>query len=245
MDKIFAGIKPDFYQQWLECPSGRNYLRASNLLIDNLLNFRPNWRVLDIGCGSGSHLQHLAGHRLQTFGLEASPVMLDMARQRLGARAEITSGDALSLPYEDNSFDAVLMINTLEYLERPGLALAEAIRVCSGFICIIGFNPWSLNSLLMPAPLRPLRSFNLWQTRALVRQLLGPAPQSSGSASLTGRPLISRLPFMGLIGVCAPVTPRFMTTPLTLEVDAGVKLAGARGAGSLRVVKFLRRTPGR
>jgi hypothetical protein len=129
------------------------------------------------------------------------------------------------------------MINTLEYLERPGLALAEAIRVCSGFLCIIGFNPWSLNSLIMPAPLKPLRSFNLWQMRSLARQLLGPAPQKSGSATLTRRPLISRLPFMGLIGVCTPVTPRFMTTPLTLEVEPRVKLAGIRGAGSLRVVK--------
>jgi ubiquinone/menaquinone biosynthesis C-methylase UbiE len=237
MDKIFAGVKPDFYQRWLESPQGGNYLRASNLLIDNLLNFRPDWRVLDIGCGSGHHLKHLLQHRLQAFGVEASPVMLNMARLLLGNRAEITSADALELPYEDNSFEAVLMINTLEYLERPGLALAEAIRVCRGFLCIIAFNSWSLSRLSLPAPLKPLKYFNLWRLRNLLRQLLGPAPQTFHSAALLSRPLLSRLPLMGLIGLCVPVTPRFMTTPLALEVNSGIKLAGAREAGSLRVVK--------
>jgi SAM-dependent methyltransferase len=143
----------------------------------------------------------------------------------------------LDLPYEDNSFEAVLMINTLEYLERPGLALAEAIRVCRGFLCIIAFNPWSLHRLLMPAPLRPLKFFNLWRLKNLLRQLLGPAPQSFNSAALLSRPVLSRLPLMGLMGLCVPVAPRFMTTPLALEVKSGVKLAGAREAGSLRVVK--------
>ena len=241
MDKIFAGIKPDFYQQWLEGKNGRNYLQASCRLLDDLLNFRPGWRVLDIGCGAGMHLAHLARHRLLTFGVEASPVLAQVAQERLRDQGEIKVGDAVSLPYEDNSFDAVLMINTLEYLERPGLALAEAIRVSSGLLCVINFNPWSLNSLLLPGPLRPLQYFNLWQLKTQIRQVLGPTPQTWNSAAIISRPFLGHIPLLGLIGVCAPVTPRFMTTPLTLEVEHRVNLARARSASSMRVIKFTKK----
>lgn len=237
MDRIFDGNKARVYESWLGSRAGHNYVSASCGLLDRLLDCRPGWRVLDVGCGTGVHLEHLREQRLMTYGLESSPLLKLAASQKLGERTEITLGDACNLPYSDNSFDAVIMVNTLEYLDRPALALAEAARVSSGRLCVITFNAYALNRFWLNRSMRPLQFMGLWRLTGLLRQVLGQAPFSWASASLSSRPVIGKMPLMGLIGVCMAVTPRFMTTPLTLEIDSAINALSPSKAVTLRVVK--------
>ena len=76
-------------------------------------------RVLDVGCGTGTNLSlhHPAG--CEVFGIDLSPAMAEMARKKLGDRAEILLGDASHMPYEDNFFDLVPTMMTLH--EMPDL----------------------------------------------------------------------------------------------------------------------------
>ena len=143
MDKVFEAQEAAEYEAWLESGPGRKYVSASNALLERILDYRPGWRVLDVGCGLGVHLGYLRDRGMLTSGLEAGPVMAKLAGRRLGEKTDISHGDAHDLPYEDNSFDAVIMVNTLELVERRAQALAEAVRVAASRVCVISVNPLS------------------------------------------------------------------------------------------------------
>jgi arsenite methyltransferase len=96
-----------------------------------LLALQPGERVLDIGSGPGFLAAEMAaevGPEGQVHGVDPSDSMLAMARRR-AAPVEYASGDALTLPYEDGTFDAAVSTQVYEYIaDMPG-ALAEARRV--------------------------------------------------------------------------------------------------------------------
>lgn len=80
--------------------------------------------VLDLGCGTGS-LSLLAaeqGHRVT--GVDRSPAMVTLARQKLAGRdAVFLLGDAASPPVGERRFDAVLVRHVLWALPHPARAL--------------------------------------------------------------------------------------------------------------------------
>ncbi|OKH24512.1 SAM-dependent methyltransferase [Hydrococcus rivularis NIES-593] len=80
---------------------------------------RPN--VLDLGCGTGRLLNRLADRfpELQGTGLDLSTQMLRQARQRNQHRPRLifVRGNAESLPFVNNQFDAVF--NTISFLHYP------------------------------------------------------------------------------------------------------------------------------
>lgn len=223
MDLIFEAQEAAAYEQWLETPAGHRYTRASLALVDHILDCRPGWRVLDVGCGLGLHLAHLRERGLLCSGLEAGPVLARLASQRLGDRVEVDVGDAHDLPYEDNSFDVVVMINTLELLERRAQALAEAARVAASRVCLITCNSLSPTRLAwrlphLSHPLAGGHPLGVWSLRRLVREVLGPVPLIWSGATLRPAGRVAPWPLAGLVGVSAAVTPRFMTRPLVVSM---------------------------
>ncbi len=95
------------------------------------LEARPGDKVLDAGCGTGALLHALASRqrKLELAGLDLSPEMLEIARARLGDRAELRQGRLEAMPFDDLSFDLVISTSVFHYLRRPGEALAEVWRV--------------------------------------------------------------------------------------------------------------------
>jgi SAM-dependent methyltransferase len=87
-------------------------------------------RILDAGCGSGPLFAALRDRGAAVTGIDASAGMLELARRRLGADADLRVADlADPLPFPDGAFDDVIASLVLHYLEDWGPTLAELRRV--------------------------------------------------------------------------------------------------------------------
>jgi ubiquinone/menaquinone biosynthesis C-methylase UbiE len=88
----------------------------------------PGANILDIGCGTG----HLAGELMQrgytAWGVDLSEGMVEYARQHYNPD-RFRVGDIERIPFPDNTFDAVMCLGVMEYLEKDELALREMWRV--------------------------------------------------------------------------------------------------------------------
>jgi ubiquinone/menaquinone biosynthesis C-methylase UbiE len=88
----------------------------------------PDDRVLDVGCGTGVFLEAVTKLGARPHGLDASLALLRIARAR-APQAELRVGDAQSLPFDDDSFDAVTGFNSFFFADDMVAALREAGRV--------------------------------------------------------------------------------------------------------------------
>lgn len=115
-------------------------------------------RLLDAGCGAGMAMRLAAELGAEVAGIDASPGLLDVARDRLpGARLE--QGDLEVLPFEDDSFDVVTGFNSFQFAADPIIALQEARRVTKpgGKVFIMTWSePGSMEVTALVAALKPL-----------------------------------------------------------------------------------------
>jgi demethylmenaquinone methyltransferase/2-methoxy-6-polyprenyl-1,4-benzoquinol methylase len=89
----------------------------------------PGDRVLDVATGTGLVAAELIRQKSCTVvGLDQSPEMLAFARERL-PDLELVEASAESLPFADESFDALSFTYLLRYVDDPGATLAELARV--------------------------------------------------------------------------------------------------------------------
>lgn len=87
-------------------------------------------RVLDAGCGSGPLSEALRARGAIVAGFDSSPAMLELARERLGADADLQVADiSRPLPFVDGAFDDVVVSLVLHYLQDWTAPLSELRRV--------------------------------------------------------------------------------------------------------------------
>ena len=125
----------------LFAPLGPTYERYARLLS---LGQDPRWRrflvsrieagpgekVLDVATGTGAVAQELLRQKGCTVvGVDQSPEMLAVARERLPADVELVEAGAEDLPFDDASFDALTFTYLLRYVDDPAATLSELARV--------------------------------------------------------------------------------------------------------------------
>ena len=88
----------------------------------------PGTRLLDVGCGSGLTLVLAQERGVIPTGLDVSPGLLQITRDRLPG-ADLREGDLEYLPFGDATFDAVTGVNAFQFAGDPQKALREAARV--------------------------------------------------------------------------------------------------------------------
>lgn len=121
------------------------------------LTAAPIDQLLDAGTGTGRMLELLAPHAKRAVGIDTSPEMLAIARDRLlrGTlpNCQVRLGDTYRLPFDAGGvaagFDVVLFHQVLHYLDDPAAAVAEGARVLKrgGRLLIADFAPHSLEFL--------------------------------------------------------------------------------------------------
>jgi len=108
----------------------------------------PGMRVLDVGCGTGAHLAAYADTGASCWGVDLSPAMLAVARERLPEPVDLRLEDATDLPFDSGFFDLVftsLFLHELGPQARSG-AIAEMGRVTNadGRMLVIDYRSGSL-----------------------------------------------------------------------------------------------------
>ncbi|MCV2370300.1 methionine biosynthesis protein MetW [Roseateles oligotrophus] len=94
-------------------------------------------RVLDLGCGTGELLAYLQKHRGCTgYGVELDDANLLACAQRGVNVIQLNLEEGLAI-FEDQSFDVVLQLETLQHLRNTEAMLRETARV--GRIGIVSF----------------------------------------------------------------------------------------------------------
>jgi SAM-dependent methyltransferase len=118
---------------WKEvvAPYDAGFARLTNQAVEPLLDaagVAAGMHVLDVATGPGYVVDGARRRGARATGVDFSPAMVDYARERVPG-AEFRVGDAEELPFDDVTFDAVVMNFGLMHLGRPGRALREAERV--------------------------------------------------------------------------------------------------------------------
>jgi DNA gyrase subunit B len=132
--------------------------------------------ALDVCCGSGVVGASFKGKVKKVIGLDLTPEMVQLARQRLD---EVHQGNVYNIPFADNSFDLVCTREVLHLLPGPERPVSEIYRVLKpGGQFVVGqilpFSeddaPWMYRVFKKKQPL----IFNMFQEEDFRRLLLSP-----------------------------------------------------------------------
>jgi len=85
--------------------------------------------LLDVGCGLGDVLAGLTHTTYRLHGFDYSEFNIQVARRRLGDRAEIVQGNIYEMPFTTASMDGCLCLEVLEHIEDDARAVREIHRI--------------------------------------------------------------------------------------------------------------------
>jgi SAM-dependent methyltransferase len=137
-------MNPADYDAWYDSPRGRWIGEAEFRLAASMLAARRGESLLDVGCGTGWFTRRFAAMKLQATGLDPNPEWLAYARAHSDPAMRWVEGDARKLPFPDSSFDHVLSIAALCFVEDERQAVAEIVRVARHSFAIGWLNRESL-----------------------------------------------------------------------------------------------------
>jgi methionine biosynthesis protein MetW len=135
---------------------------AKNMRLDLRLiaeMIQPGTRVLDIGSGDGTLIDHL----YRTKGCDARGIEIDMAEvtRSVVHGLPVMQGDADSdlAQYPDGAFDYVVLSRTLQAVERPRQVLAQMLRIGTrALVSFPNFGHWLVRWQLLWSGRMPMTS---------------------------------------------------------------------------------------
>lgn len=96
-------------------------------LLDRLRRAGGRGRLLDVGCGGGHMIADAAARGWTPLGTDVGSAACAAARRVVGA--PVVQADAGRLPVRAGSVDAVTLVNVIDHLAAPAMAVHEAWRV--------------------------------------------------------------------------------------------------------------------
>jgi 2-polyprenyl-3-methyl-5-hydroxy-6-metoxy-1,4-benzoquinol methylase len=146
--ELTAGL-PDAYRRWRASRLGQITDAVEERLILDLVGPPSGLRILDVGCGDAALAVALAEQGAIVTGIDADPRMLAAGRARAeasGVAVQLLQGDVRALPCHGGSFDLVLAVTVLCFVDHAAPAVGEMGRVLTpgGRLLISELGRWSL-----------------------------------------------------------------------------------------------------
>jgi ubiquinone/menaquinone biosynthesis C-methylase UbiE len=161
--QVFSGNATQWAAQYrdveLRTLEAQNLLSRQRLALD-LVGARvpPPAKVLDVGCGSGETAAKLMRLGYSAWGVDIAEPMIETARTRWGAEW-FQVADIERLPFDDNTFDAIVCLGVIEYQHEDEPTLRELRRV---------LKPGGLAIISTPSAVSPLYHLDRAVTRIQV-----------------------------------------------------------------------------
>ena len=224
------------YDAWFVSETNKFMLDLEINLLLRMLKPVSGDSVIDIGCGTGISLQPFLDVGVQTTGIDPSPYMLDVAREKFKNRVDFHRGVAESLPFEDNSFNYACLFTSLEFTDNPQKALNEAFRVAKDKIFIGVLNRYAIKNLqrwvhglFQKSIYSKASTFSIAQLKQMIYTALGDVPvscrtviqipglHSNFANVIESSKYVQLSPFGAFIGIVVIPIPRYKLRPLKLK----------------------------
>lgn len=119
----------------------RAFLRRRTQILLRMVKLDSSCRLADVGCGSAVQMAELASQAAEVVGFDYSAQMVELARERLATlgvtNATVRQCDAYRLEAPDKTFDTVISMGLLDYLDAPERAIREMSRVSKDTATIV------------------------------------------------------------------------------------------------------------
>ncbi|CAB4331109.1 unannotated protein [freshwater metagenome] len=139
VSRMFDGVanRYDFLNDLLSL--GRT--KAWRRVVTSIIGPKPGIKILDIAAGTGASTRPLVDSGADVIAVDFSAGMINVGKKR-NKDIKFVQGDALNLPFEDNSFDVTTISFGLRNTSNINLALKDALRVTKvgGRIVIAEFS---------------------------------------------------------------------------------------------------------
>jgi ubiquinone/menaquinone biosynthesis C-methylase UbiE len=132
------------YDSWFETPLGKKIFESERSCIEKLIKKVEDKFAVDLGIGTGLFTKILREKGYKVIGIDISDEMLKIAKNR---GFEVIKHDLNNpLPFNDESFDFVFSMTSIEFLKNPENLVEEVYRILKkdGEFLLITLNSLSL-----------------------------------------------------------------------------------------------------
>lgn len=145
-------VSPSFSSVW------KNPCIESFYLVNRWKSQNKN-DFLDLGCGLGRHTVLFAKNNFNVTSFDISEEAINKTKawcQEEGLTCNYKIGDMLSLPFNDNSFDAIVCINVISHTDTEGLkkVISEIKRVLKNdgecYLTLCSKDTWAYKDTQWP-----------------------------------------------------------------------------------------------
>jgi len=164
------------YDSWFDTPVGQKVKALELDLLIKLINPQRGLKMLEVGIGTGLFAMEFRNYGLEVSGIDPSEKMLEIAR---GRGFDVKAGVGENIPYEDDTFDVVLAMTSLEASREPSRFLSEMKRVAkpSGKVVVAVLNLLSfyglsrrIRGLFKNSVFNELHFYTYWEFKKLLQR---------------------------------------------------------------------------
>jgi 2-polyprenyl-3-methyl-5-hydroxy-6-metoxy-1,4-benzoquinol methylase len=134
-----ANFYQDLHDQAYE-DERQNRTLAFKRIVSKIREFKPSGKLLDVGCATGSLLVEARNSGYDVYGIEPSSWASEIARKKYNLN--VVAGCIEEKDFPREYFDIVTLIDVIEHLYEPKLALQKISRLIKekGLICVVTPN---------------------------------------------------------------------------------------------------------